>query len=579
MRNLVSEAKSQYRELIEKAVKAAVFAGELPEGEIPEFIIEIPADTKNGNLASNVAMVSARAFRKAPRQIAEAIAAHLDLDGSYFEKAEVAGPGFLNVFFAPHWYAETVSAVLTEKDDYGKSDFGKGQKVMVEFVSANPTGPMHMGNARGGAIGDGLAEALSWCGYDVTREFYVNDAGNQIEKFGKSLEARYLQLYKGEDAIEFPEDGYHGEDIKVRAKEFADIHGDKYLEADSAERRKALVDYALPANVEGLQRDLGKYGINYDVWFRESSLYKDGSIDKIVKILTDKGLTYEKDGALWYKNAEVLTARLKAEGKTDKQIEALELKDDVIIRANGNPTYFAGDIAYHYNKFAERGFDRVINVWGADHHGHVARLQGAMDAVGLDGDKLDVVLMQLVELMRNGKPERMSKRTGKAITLTDLLEEVPIDAARFLFNMREPNTHLIFDLDLAVEQSNQNPVYYVQYAHARICSILRALAEEGVTPKEDISLYNYTEPEELALVSEIAKFPVEIAESVKSYNPARITKYAVDLATMFHQFYNACRCRGVEEDVMYARIALCLAAKTTIKNVLTMLKVTVPESM
>ena len=579
MRNLVAEAKSQYRELIEKAVKAAVFAGELPEGEIPEFIIEIPADTKNGNLASNVAMVSARAFRKAPRQIAEAIAAHLDLDGSYFEKAEVAGPGFLNVFFAPHWYAETVSAVLTEKDDYGKSDFGKGQKVMVEFVSANPTGPMHMGNARGGAIGDGLAEALSWCGYDVTREFYVNDAGNQIEKFGKSLEARYLQLYKGEDAVEFPEDGYHGEDIKVRAKEFADIHGDKYLEADSAERRKALVDYALPANVEGLQRDLGKYRINYDVWFRESSLYKDGSIDKIVKILTDKGLTYEKDGALWYKNAEVLTARLKAEGKTDKQIEALELKDDVIIRANGNPTYFAGDIAYHYNKFAERGFDKVINVWGADHHGHVARLQGAMDAVGLDGDKLDVVLMQLVELMRNGKPERMSKRTGKAITLTDLLEEVPIDAARFLFNMREPNTHLIFDLDLAVEQSNQNPVYYVQYAHARICSILRALAEEGVTPKEDISLYNYTEPEELALVSEIAKFPVEIAESVKSYNPARITKYAVDLATMFHQFYNACRCRGVEEDVMYARIALCLAAKTTIKNVLTMLKVTVPESM
>ena len=579
MRNLVAEAKAQYRELIEKAVRAAVSAGELPEGEIPEFIIEIPADTKNGNLASNVAMVSAKAFRKAPRQIAEAVAAHLELEGSYFAKAEVAGPGFLNVFFAPHWYAETVAAVLTEKDDYGKSDFGNGKKVMVEFVSANPTGPMHMGNARGGAIGDCLAEALSWCGYDVTREFYINDAGNQIEKFGKSLEARYLQLYKGEDAVEFPEDGYHGEDIKVRAKEFADMHGDKYVNSDSAERRKALVDYALPANVDGLQRDLGKYRINYDVWFRESSLYKDGSIDKIVKILTDKGLTYEKDGALWYKNAEVLTARLKAEGKTDKQIEALELKDDVIIRANGNPTYFAGDIAYHYNKFAERGFDRVINVWGADHHGHVARLQGAMDAVGLDGNKLDVVLMQLVELMRNGKPERMSKRTGKAITLTDLLEEVPIDAARFLFNMREPNTHLIFDLDLAVEQSNQNPVYYVQYAHARICSILRALAEEGVTPREDISLYNYTEPEELALVSEIAKFPVEIAESVKSYNPARITKYAVDLATMFHQFYNACRCRGVEEDVMYARIALCLAAKTTIKNVLTMLKVTVPESM
>lgn len=579
MRNLIAEAKAQYRELIEKAVKAAVSSGELPEGEIPEFIIEIPADTKNGNLASNVAMVSARAFHKAPRQIADAIAANLDLSGSYFEKAEVAGPGFLNVFYAPHWYSETVSAAITEKDDYGKSDEGKGKKIMVEFVSANPTGPMHMGNARGGAIGDGLAEAMKWCGYDVTREFYVNDAGNQIEKFGKSLEARYIQYYKGEDAVEFPEDGYHGEDIKVRAKEFADMNGDKYLETSSEERKQALVNYALPANVDGLERDLHKYRIDYDVWFRESSLYKNGTVDKIVKILTEKGLTYEKDGALWYKNAEVLTERLKKEGKTDKQIEDLELKDDVLIRANGNPTYFAGDIAYHYNKFAERGFDKVINVWGADHHGHVARLKGAMDAIGEDGDKLDVVLMQLVELMRNGKPERMSKRTGKAITLTDLLEEVPIDAARFFFNMREPNTHLIFDLDLAVEQSSQNPVYYVQYAHARICSILRALAEEGITPKEDISLYNYTEPEELALVTEIAQFPGEIIESVKAYDPAKITKYAIDIATMFHKFYNACRCRVEDENIMYARLALILAAKTTIKNVLTMLKIEVPESM
>ena len=456
---------------------------------------------------------------------------------------------------------------------------GKGEKVMVEFVSANPTGPMHMGNARGGAIGDGLAEAMKWCGYDVTREFYINDAGNQIEKFGKSLEARYLQLHLGEDAIEFPEDGYHGEDIKVRAKEFTEINGDKYVNATSEERKKALVAYALPANVEGLQRDLGKYRINYDVWFRESSLYKDGSIDKIVKILTDKGLTYEKDGALWYKNAEVLTAKFKAEGKTDKQIEALELKDDVIIRANGNPTYFAGDIAYHYNKFAERGFNKVINVWGADHHGHVARLQGAMDAVGLDGSKLDVVLMQMVELMRDGKPEKMSKRTGKAITLTDLLDEVPIDAARFLFNMREPNTHLLFDLGLAVKNTNDNPVYYVQYAHARICSILRGLAEEGVNVKEDISCYTYTEPEEFALVTEIAKFPGEIEESVKTYDPSRITKYAIEVATMFHKFYNACRCRCEDEDRMYARMALAAATKVVIKNVLTMLQVSVPESM
>lgn len=579
MRNLVAEAKAQYKELIEKAVNEAVAAGELPEGEIPKFNIEIPADNKNGDLASNVAMVSAKAFRKSPRQIAESIVSHMNLDQTYFEKAEVAGPGFLNVFYAPHWFAETVSAVLTEKDTYGTGNMGKGEKVMVEFVSANPTGPMHMGNARGGAIGDGLAEAMKWCGYDVTREFYINDAGNQIEKFGKSLEARYLQLYLGEDAIEFPEDGYHGEDIKVRAKEFAEINGDKYVNAESSERKEALVAYALPANVEGLQRDLGKYRINYDVWFRESSLYNDGSIDNIVKILTENGLTYEKDGALWYKNAEVLTKRFKAEGKTDKQIEALELKDDVIIRANGNPTYFAGDIAYHYNKFAKRGFSKVINVWGADHHGHVARLQGAMDAVGLDGSKLDVVLMQMVELMRDGKPEKMSKRTGKAITLTDLLDEVPIDAARFLFNMREPNTHLLFDLGLAVKNTNDNPVYYVQYAHARICSILRALKEEGVDIKEDISLYNFTQPEEFALVTEIAKFPGEIEESVKTYDPSRITKYAIELATMFHKFYNACRVRGESEDVMLARTALCAATKTVIKNVLTMLKVSVPESM
>ena len=579
MRDLAAEAKAQYKELIKKAAATAVSAGELPAGELPEFIIEVPADSKNGDLASNAAMVSARAFRKAPRQIAEVIAAHLELEGSYFDRAEVAGPGFLNVFYAPHWYAEAVNAAVSEGDDYGKSDVGKGEKVMVEFVSANPTGPMHMGNARGGAIGDGLAEVLSWCGYDVTREFYVNDAGNQIAKFGKSLEARYLQLYLGEDAVEFPEDGYHGEDIKVRAREFADIYGDKYVNADPEERRQALIGYALPANVEGLERDLHTYRIDYDVWFRESSLYADGSVDEIVKILTDKGLTYEKEGALWYKNAEVLTEMLKAEGKTDKQIEALELKDDVLIRQNGNPTYFAGDIAYHYNKFAKRGFNRVINVWGADHHGHVARLKGAMNALGLDGSKLDVVLMQLVELVRDGKPVRMSKRTGKAITLTDLLEEVPIDAARFFFNMREPNTHLIFDLDLAVEQSSQNPVYYVQYAHARICSILRSLAAEGITPAGEIPAGVLKEPEELALVSCIAEFPGEMKEAARLYDPAHITKYAVDIASAFHKFYNACRCRCDDEQLMQARIALCLAAKTTIKNVLTVLNITVPESM
>ena len=573
------ETRRQLAAVISAAFAAAAAEGLLPAAEPAPFVVEVPGDTANGDFAANAAMVNARTMRMAPQRLAALLTERFDFGSLPVERCEVAGPGFINFYMEQSWFASLTGEVLQKGEAFGRSDYGRGEKVMVEFVSANPTGPMHMGNARGGAIGDGLAEVLSWCGYDVTREFYVNDAGNQIAKFGKSLEARYLQLYLGEDAVEFPEDGYHGEDIKVRAKEFADMHGDKYVNADSEERRQALIDYALPANVEGLERDLHTYRIDYDVWFRESSLYADGSIDEIVKILTDKGLTYEKDGALWYKNAEVLTEMLKAEGKTDKQIEALELKDDVLIRQNGNPTYFAGDIAYHYNKFAKRGFDRVINVWGADHHGHVARLKGAMNALGLDGNKLDVVLMQLVELVRDGKPVRMSKRTGKAITLTDLLEEVPIDAARFFFNMREPNTHLIFDLDLAVEQSSQNPVYYVQYAHARICSILKSLAAEGVAFAGEIPAGVLKEPEELALISCIAAFPGEIKESARLYDPAHITKYAVDIASAFHKFYNACRCRCDDEKLMQARIALCLAAKTTIKNVLTVLNITVPESM
>ena len=578
MHNPVAEAKQEFRGRIESAFRAAFAAGELPEAELPDFIVEIPADSKNGDLATNAALVSARALHTAPKKIAEALVSHLG-EGGIFTKAEVAGPGFLNVFYAPEWYADTVSAVLEEDADYGRSNIGAGKKIMVEFVSANPTGPMHMGNARGGAIGDGIAAALDACGYDVTREFYINDAGNQIAKFGCSLEARYLQIYLGEEAVEFPEDGYHGEDIKERAKEFADLYGDKYLQSDPEERREALIAYALPKNVEGLQRDLAKYRIDYDVWFRESSLYKDGTVDKIVKILTDKGLTYEKDGALWYKNTQVLAERLRREGKTEEQIEALELKDDVLIRQNGNPTYFAGDIAYHYNKFALRGFDRVINVWGADHHGHVARLKGAMDAVGCDGDRLDIVLMQLVELMRDGEPVRMSKRTGKAITLTDLLEEVPIDAARFFFNLREPSTHLIFDLGLAVQQDSQNPVYYVQYAHARICSILKNLAAEGVEFSPDYTGRAYSAPEELALIGGLARFPGEIIDAANAYDPARLTKYAIDVATLFHKFYNSCRVKGEAEEVLQSRLALCVAVKTVIRNVLTMLRITVPEYM
>lgn len=562
MSAIVKSTRESIKTLIDSAAKKAIADGVLPSAELNSFNIEVPADRTHGDFAVNAAMVWIKLFRMPPRTIADIIVNNLLLDGTFIDRAEVAGPGFINLFLSDRYYAAIVSDVLEKGEDYGSSGIGRGQKVMVEFVSANPTGPMHIGNARGGALGDCLAAVLSKAGYDVTREFYVNDAGNQIAKFGASLEARYLQIYKPE--TEFPEDGYHGADITERAKEFAAINGDAYVEASEEERRKALVDYALPLNIKGLEDDLLKYRIKYDVWFKESSLYESGAIDDILKILREKGLLYEKDGAVWYKATEYG-----------------DEKDEVLVRANGNPTYFAGDIAYHYNKFAVRGFDRVINVWGADHHGHVARLKGAMNAVGLDGDKLDIVLMQLVRLVRDGEVVKVSKRTGKSITLKTLLDEVPLDAARFIFNSKEPNTHLEFDLDLAVEQSSQNPVYYVQYAHARICSILRNLSAESIEPrkctKDQLTLLKA--PEERELIRRISEFTGEIEASAKSYDSARITRYVYDVATLFHKFYNSCRVKNDNADLMQARIALCIAAKTVISNILAMLKISAPESM
>ena len=557
--NHIADAQAQLDRIIRQAYAAA-----FPEKELRDFVIEIPKDTSHGDFATNVAMVNTKNVGRAPRDIAAALIEAMDFSGSFFTGAESAGPGFINFRLGQRWFSEAVQAVLDCGRDYGRSDVGGGKKVMVEFVSANPTGPMHMGNARGGAIGDCLAAALDFAGYEVTREFYVNDAGNQIAKFGKSLEARYLQLFLGEEAVEFPEDGYHGEDIKTRAREFADLHGDRYVNVPSEERLQALIAYALPANVEGLRRDLEKYRITYDVWFSEQSLHNSGAVMDAVKLLTSRGMTYEKDGAVWYKGTEMG-----------------EEKDEVLVRANGIPTYFAADIAYHYNKFAVRGFDRVIDVWGADHHGHVARMKGAMDAIGLSGDKLDIVLMQLVRLMKDGQPYKMSKRTGKAITLTDLLEEIPIDAARFFFNMREPNSTLDFDLDLAVEETNQNPVYYVQYAHARICSIFKNLAAEGITPRAVTpeELDRLTAPEERELIRQIASLPDEIIAAAHNYDPARMTHYVIDAATLFHKFYNACRVKGEDESLMQARLALCQATRTVLENVLGLLKISAPESM
>ncbi len=577
---LVKKTENELKILITEALGKAVAAGELPAEPVPAFNVEIPQDRQNGDYSSNAAFACAKAFRTAPRVIAGAIEKYIELDGSYFSECTVAGAGFINFRLSEKYYADILLDINDKKEKYGTSDYGKGKKINVEFVSANPTGPMHMGNARGGALGDCLASVLEMAGYDVEREFYVNDAGNQIEKFGLSLDIRYQQLFKGEEAVELPEDSYHGEDITERAKEFADLHGDSYLEKSEDERRRALVAYAMPENIKSMEQNLTKYRIEYDTWFRESELHK-GAIDEVIGILTENGKTYEKDGALWYKNIEVQTEILKAQGKSDDFIEKLELKDDVLIRQNGNPTYFAADIAYHKNKLETRGFDKAIDIWGADHHGHVARLKGALSAIGIDPDRLDVVLMQLVRLTRNGEVVRMSKRTGKAITLVDLLEDIPIDAVRFLFNMREPGSQMEFDLDLAVEQSSQNPVYYCQYANARICSILKKLESEGVSFRDCTreELCRLTEPEEKELIRHLASLTDEILAAAQNYDPARITRYAVTLATLFHKYYNACRIGVDDEALMQARVYLCRCVRSVMVNILSAFKITTPESM
>ena len=559
MSTVVTQANEQLREAILAALGEAVAAGELPGEPIPAFVIEIPADRSHGDLAANVAMVSARAFRQSPRKIAETIAAHLNLAGTFLERAEVAGPGFLNFFLAPSFYAAAVADVLAKGADYGRSDYGQGKKVLVEFVSANPTGAMHIGNARGGAIGDCLAAVLERAGYQVSREFYINDAGNQINKFGMSLELRYLQLYR--DGVEMPEDSYHGQDIVEHAKAFAAIHGDRYVDASEEERRQALVDYALPLNVAGLERDLATYRIHYDCWFRESTLHENGEAAKVVELLTARGYTYESEGAVWFK-------------ATDFGAD----KDFVLRRSNGFFTYVVPDIAYHYNKLVTRGYDKAIDVLGADHHGYVPRLKAALQALGVDPARLDVVLMQMVRLIRDGEVVKASKRSGKAITLVTLLEEIPIDAARFYFNLREANSQFDFDLDLAIEQSASNPVYYVQYAHARICSIFK---REGAAPRpctpEELALL--AAPEEKALIRHLAGYTGEIVEAAKDYDPSRITRYCTELATLFHKFYNSCHVLGEEESLMQARLSLCDATRVTLRNALDLLKIGAPESM
>ena len=579
MANRIQEAKDSVNEILQKAYLRAAEKGQLPAGATLSGTVEIPKDTANGDFAANHAMTGARALRMAPRKIAEALIENAELEGTWFASLEAAGPGFLNFRLADSWYADVLTSITGEGENYGRLDEGKGKKVMVEFVSANPTGPMHMGNARGGVLGDALASVLDRDGYEVWREFYVNDAGNQIEKFASSIDARYQQLILGEDAVEFPEDGYHGEDIKDLAAAFRAEKGEDWLTKPVAERHAAMAAFGLERNIPKMQSDLSRYGIHYDQWFFESELHNTGYVADSVQKLGERGYTYEKDGALWLATSRILAENLRRQGKSEEEIEKLELKDDVLRRANGFYTYFAADIAYHRNKLERRGFDKAINVWGADHHGHVARLKGALDALGLDGEhRLDIVLMQLVKLTRNGEVVRMSKRTGKAISLTDLLDEIPVDAARYFFNSR-PESPVEFDLELAVRQDSENPVYYVQYAHARICTLLAALAEEGHAVPETADVSLLKDPTERELIKQLAALPEEIHLAAQSYDPSRINKYVAELAARFHRFYTACRLKGAEEDVLKARLLLADCTRRVIALSLGIIGVSAPEKM
>ena len=581
MPNLIQEAKQQIQSILEKACEACVENGELPGGTMLNGTVEIPRDISNGDFAANHAMTGAKALHMAPRQIAEKLIARMDLDGTWYSSAESAGPGFLNFRLNGSWYSDVLKAVAACGREYGKIEEGHGQKWMVEFVSANPTGPMHMGNARGGVLGDALASVLDMAGYEVTREFYVNDTGNQIEKFASSIDARYRQLILGEDAVSFPDDGYHGEDIRTLAADFYAQEGDVWLNREESERHAAMAEFGLKRNIPKMKADLERYGIVYDSWFLESSLHESGFVRDTMLKLTELGYTYEKDGALWLKTAEILAENLRKAGKSAAEIAKLELKDDVLRRANGFYTYFAADIAYHRNKFEVRGYDKVINIWGADHHGHVARLKGAMDALGLDGEhRLEIVLMQLVKLLENGEEVRMSKRTGKMISLSNLLEEIPVDAARYFFNSK-PESTVEFDLELAKRQDSENPVYYVQYAHARICTMLANLAEEGypVPPVEDADLSLLTAPEERELIRQLAGLPEEIRLSTRDLDPSRINKYVTELAARFHKFYTVCRIKGAEQKLLNARLVLADSVRTVIENSLTVIGVSAPEKM
>ncbi|ABZ83509.1 arginyl-tRNA synthetase [Heliomicrobium modesticaldum Ice1] len=562
--NFVEAIRRRISAAVVQALEGARNAKEVNVGPIPPFALEVPREKQHGDFATNVAMLMAREARMNPRQLAEKIVARIDR-GDWLKDVQVAGPGFINFTLHHAWLYPVLPAVQQADEAYGASKVGAGRRVQVEFVSANPTGLLHMGNARGAALGDTLANLLRLAGFDVQKEFYINDAGNQIENFAKSLEARYLQLL-GRD-VPFPEEGYHGEDIVETMRGLIAKEGDKYLALESSLRREMLVKYALREKLDAIRRTLERFGVVYDVWFSEQSLHDSGAIQQTLERLRANGYIYENEGALWFK-ATALG----------------EEKDEVLVRSNGIPTYFAADIAYHKNKF-DRGFDWVINIWGADHHGHVSRMKNAVKAVGYDPKKLDVILMQLVRLYKGGEIVRMSKRTGQYITLDELIEEVGKDAARFFFVMRGADAHLDFDLDLAKRQSSENPVFYVQYAHARICSILRTAQEAGYAVPQgqqveaglDLTVLDH--PAELALIRKIADLPDEVARAATQMEPHRMARYAQDLAALFHSFYTHCRVLTDEKELRDARLLLVDDSRIVLRNVLHCMGLTAPERM
>lgn len=556
--NIIEDTKSALRQAVVAACQKAMADGTLPEAELPDFVIETPKDEKNGDFSTNVAMQLTRIMRQNPRKIAEAIVSGIDLP-DLIDHIDIAGPGFINFYLVSNWLHAILPAIQEEDGDYGKSNAGQGERVQVEFVSANPTGLLHMGNARGGALGDTLSAVLNEAGYACDKEYYINDAGNQVENLGKSVEARYFELL-GRDDYQIPEDGYHGKDIIATAQRLLDEKGEAFVDMPEAERRQAMKDYALKEKVAGIRASLENFGVVFDKWFSEQSLHDAGDVREVVEILRDKGYVYEKDGAQWLK--------CTAWG---------EEKDEVLVRSNGTPTYFAADIAYHRNKF-ERGYKRLINIWGADHHGHVARLKGAMTALGYPGDDITVILMQLVRLYRGGEIVKMSKRSGQYVTLDELIEEVGKEAARFFFIMRNPDSALDFDLDLAKAESSDNPVYYVQYAHARICSILSVAGAD--TPKaEDVDLSLLNEEAERVLIRKLAEWPQEVADAARELAPYHLAYYAKDLATAFHSFYNSCKVLTDDTALRDARLALVDCSRITLRNVLQLLGLTAPERM